>query len=298
VSQRADGQAAAEFFLGCAVWAYRDWVGDFYPARSQAKDFLRLYGDRFTAVEGNTTFYSVPGAEMVQRWRAEMPPAFQFCPKLPRDITHAGALEPQIPQVLAFIARMQPLETRLGPIFAQLPPGYGPAKMADLMALLHAWPHDQVALSIEVRHPAWFQPGPAAQLNQALQAHATGRVLLDTRAIYDGPDDPQSASPRKKPQLPLQPDLTAGFTLVRLITHPDPDRNTVYLQEWAERVADWLAQGIRVYFFVHCPEEGRSPATARDFHHRLDAQCQAIGVNLPPLPWDGLALPPDQLSLF
>lgn len=114
------------FFLGCAVWAYRDWVGDFYPAGSQPRDFLRLYGDRFTAVEGNTTFYSLPSAEMVQRWQQEMPPHFQFCPKLPRDITHAGALEPLIPQALAFVEQMHPLGSRLGPIFPSFPQAMAP----------------------------------------------------------------------------------------------------------------------------------------------------------------------------
>ncbi|MGA1475539.1 MAG: DUF72 domain-containing protein, partial [Prochlorothrix sp.] len=61
------------FYLGCAVWAYRPWVGEFYPPQSQSRDFLSLYGDRLTAVEGNTTFYSVPDAGTVQRWVEQTP---------------------------------------------------------------------------------------------------------------------------------------------------------------------------------------------------------------------------------
>ena len=48
--------ATGSYFTGCAVWAFKDWVGEFYPRGSKAGDFLRLYGDRMTAVEGNTTF--------------------------------------------------------------------------------------------------------------------------------------------------------------------------------------------------------------------------------------------------
>ncbi|NER92987.1 MAG: DUF72 domain-containing protein, partial [Symploca sp. SIO1B1] len=51
------------FFLGCAVWAYKGWIGEFYPPGSKAGEFLSLYCQRFTTVEGNTTFYSVPNQE-------------------------------------------------------------------------------------------------------------------------------------------------------------------------------------------------------------------------------------------
>ncbi len=287
-----------KFFLGCAVWAYRDWIGAFYPSGSQPRDFLRLYGERLTAVEGNTTFYSVPGPEMIERWSQEMPAKFQFCPKLPRDITHAGALEPLIPQALDFIERMAPLGDRLGPIFAQLPPWYGPDKRADLKIFLDAWPYQQIPLALEVRHRAWFNPGPFEILKPMLEQHHVGRVLLDTRAIYDGADDPQRDSQRKKPNLPLQPNRTAAFSLVRLITHPDPERNQAYLFEWAHRVARWLKEGTTVYFFIHCPEEVRSTGTARHFQKLLEQQGHAQNVEIPKLPWDTITPPPDQLSLF
>ncbi|HZG37976.1 MAG TPA: DUF72 domain-containing protein, partial [Nodosilinea sp.] len=58
---------AESYFTGCAVWAFKDWVGEggFYPKGSKAGDFLRLYCDRMTTVEGNTTFYSMPDAKTI-----------------------------------------------------------------------------------------------------------------------------------------------------------------------------------------------------------------------------------------
>jgi uncharacterized protein YecE (DUF72 family) len=53
---------AGAYFTGCAVWAFKDWVGDFYPKGSKAADFLRLYCDRMTTVEGNTIFYAMAPA--------------------------------------------------------------------------------------------------------------------------------------------------------------------------------------------------------------------------------------------
>src|SRR2546421_206988 len=61
------------FYIGCAVWAYKEWLGDLFPSGSKSTDFLALYSRRLTTVEGNTSFYAVPNSEVVQRWAAETP---------------------------------------------------------------------------------------------------------------------------------------------------------------------------------------------------------------------------------
>ena len=45
------------FYIGCAIWGYKDWVGDLFPPGSKSGDLLALYSRRLTTVEGNTTFY-------------------------------------------------------------------------------------------------------------------------------------------------------------------------------------------------------------------------------------------------
>jgi len=96
------------------VWSYKGWTGDFYPAKSRPQDFLSLYSDRFTAVEGNTTFYAVPNAATIARWQAKTPPQFKFCPKFPKTVTHGGLLAPQIAEALAFIERMKIFNSQVG----------------------------------------------------------------------------------------------------------------------------------------------------------------------------------------
>ena len=135
--------------------------------------FWQLYSRRFTTVEGNTTFYSVPDAATVSRWASQTPDGFQFCPKLPRQITHQGKLVPQIPQLLSFVERMQGLGDRLGVLFAQLPPSYGPAEFADLAAFLRLVP-PEVTLAVEVRHLGWFEPEQADRLNELLASFGVG----------------------------------------------------------------------------------------------------------------------------
>ncbi len=286
------------FRMGCAVWAFKDWVGNFYPPKSQPTNFLRLYGERMLTVEGNTTFYSVPSAAMVQRWADQTPDDFRFCLKLPRTITHAGPLMAHLPAALSFLELMQGLGSRLGPVMAQLPPSYSPAAIADLTNFLTAWPRQVAPISVEVRHLDWFQAEPAAQLTALLTQLGVGRVLLDTRPIYaweaEGDTDPQLRSHRRKPKVPLQPVVTADFAIVRYISHPRLLRNHDYLAAWVTQVNDWLSLGKQVYFFVHCPMEVESPAIARHFQTCLES----AQVPVPPLPWMALAQPPDQLALF
>jgi uncharacterized protein YecE (DUF72 family) len=235
------------FAIGCAIWAYKGWVGDFFPPHSRASEFLSLYSQRFTTVEGNTTFYSIPDAATIKRWTTETPAGFTFCLKLPKPLTHTGLLQPQLTETLRFVEQMQGLALRLGPLFAQLPPSYGPDQLADLENFLRGLPHQQAEFALEVRHPAWFKPPHVDRLTALLTELRIGRILLDSRPIYDVPDDPQLHSERKKPRLPLQPSLTAPFTLIRYISHPDLDTNQPFMQHWLPIVAAWLRQQIRVY---------------------------------------------------
>ncbi len=276
------------------MWAYKGWLGDFFPASSRAADFLRLYSQRLTAVEINATFYGVPSRDTVMRWAAETPPGFQFCPKLPRDLTHRGLLQPSIPHALTFGKLMQTLGDRLGPIFVQLPPQYGPTMLNDLHAFLSAWPREEIPLAVEVRHLDWFREPHAQALTSLLESLSVGRVLLDTRPLYEGPDDPQIGMKWRKPKLPLQPSVTAPFSLVRFISHPHRESNNLFIEEWITHVARWLSQGTRIYFFVHCPIEDYSPGTARYFQSLLEQR----KILVPPLPWNAIPSTPTQLSLF
>lgn len=287
----------ANFRIGCAVWAYKEWLGNFYPAGSRPADFLRLYSDLMTCVEGNTTFYSIPSSEVVQRWSNNTPNTFRFCPKLPRTVTHEGLLMPQLPRALDFLKLMRGLGPRLGPIFAQLPPRYSPASFADLETFVASWPHVENPLAVEVRHLDWFKPPQSRRLDALLNRFGVGRVLLDTRPIYtwsNPADDPQLRSERKKPRVPLLPEATADFVLVRYISHPELERNHDFLAEWVQHVGKWLTEGRSVYFFTHCPNEAKSPSIARHFQEQLEK----AGIDVPSLPWSLIQAPPQQLGLF
>ena len=283
-----------KLYIGCAVWAFRGWLGDFYPRGSRQEDFLELYAARMTAVEGNTTFYALPSSETVSKWAANMPQGFKFCPKLERRITHEGKLSEGLKRAELFIERMTPLGDNLGPFLVQLPPSYGPAAYHDLKRFLKWWPHDDYPMALELRNEGWWLDAPKARLAELLGELGVAKVLLDTRPIYDADDDPQRFSERKKPPVPHEPELTADFTMIRYIGHPTPDNNTPYMAGWAARVALWLERDATVYYFSHCPMEERSPGYARTFYNMLSAR----GVDSNALPWLDIPAPPKQMGLF
>ena len=276
--------STAAFYIGCAIWGYKDWVGGLFPPGSKQADFLSLYSRRLTTVEGNTTFYATPNPEVVRRWAGETPETFRFCFKLPREISHERPLAGQVELTRAFVERMAGLGDRLGPFFLQLPPGYRADKIGDLERWIAAWPRER-QLAVEVRHADWYaDPGERA-LMQLLERYGAGRVLMDVRPLSAGPlpgaEENLQRARDNKPDVPLHPLRSGDIALIRYIGHPDLPLNAPFLDEWAERVAQWLGEGTQVYFFCHCPDERRSPELCRDFQARLER-----AADVPPLPWN------------
>jgi uncharacterized protein YecE (DUF72 family) len=97
--------------VGTSGWSYPSWKPGFYPAGTDAKQFLSFYAQRFSTVELNTTGYRLPAEEQFTRWAEQTPPGFTFAPKL------AGN-RPRI--VAEFASRVRLLGDRLGPTRVQL----------------------------------------------------------------------------------------------------------------------------------------------------------------------------------
>ncbi len=284
-------------YVGCAVWAYDGWANTFFPPGLPKDERLLSYARRLTAVEGNTTFYAVPTVPVVQRWTADTPESFRFCPKFPKAITHTAQLKGVGPQTASFIGVMRVLGPRLGPLMLQLPPAFGPTRLRLLQSYLESLPHD-VEVAVEVRHPDWFTGENSLRLNEALKTTGASRVVFDVRPAHQSTSPDAASAKERKPDVPLIPEASQPFVIVRYIGSPVMGENGSYLAEWAPRIAGWLKENRRVYFFAHCPVEDLSPFIARDLYHRVGTL-----TDLPPLPWDEIEKPPSytdltQLSLF
>ena len=281
--------------IGCAIWSYPGWVGEVYPPKTPARDFLRVYSRHFPAVEGNTTFYAIPDKVVIDRWIAQTPSGFKFYLKFPRAITHNGLLEPYILPAQAFVTQMQELGDKLGVMFIQLPPNYAPSeRLTDLTAFLTALSQQNVSIALEVRHLDWFKLPHRERLNELLTRLGIGRVILDSRPIYEADKSGEMVIACKKPQVPIDLTLTAPFTLIRYVSHPVQAANQIWLEGWAQQIQTWLQQDIHISMFFHCPIEVKSPINARYFHEVLVGR----GVSIDPLPPRFIDDSPVQLNLF
>ncbi len=291
-------------YIGCAVWAHDDFKNSFYPAGTPNNERLRAYAERLTAVELNSSFYAVPPVTTIRKWVEETPETFRFSPKFPKTITHTAQLRNVDEQARAFIGNMREFGTRLGPLMLQLPPSFSPKRLPLLAEFLASMPRD-LQIAVEVRHAEFFtEPGESA-LREVLVAGNAGRVLMDSRpALTSESPDAESAQERK-PDVPLVTDPVQRYALVRYISSPVPEENEPYWDEWVPRLARWIDAGRDVYFYVHCPDERRSPGFAREVYARV----RAVRPNLPSLPWESVTIeedapppadagPPEQLTLF
>lgn len=268
-------------YIGSPLWSNKEWVGNFFPARTPQSDFLRLYSRKLTAVEGNTAFYALPSAEIIARWCQETPPEFRFCPKVSRDISHSLHVDTCKTETHAFTERMRGLDERLGPMFLQLPPGFAPEHLSQLGAFLDFWPRD-LRLAVEVRHPTFFSEPHTSALNALLRQYNVARVIMDSRPIRIGSTEEKQVlqARERKPNLPVELTLTADLAFVRYIGHPRMEVNEPLLDRWAQQLRQWLQQGITLYIFCHCPFEIHSPEICYTLYQRVRAL-----VPLPSLPW-------------
>jgi uncharacterized protein YecE (DUF72 family) len=284
-------------YLGCPMWGLKTWAGPFLPAGTRQKDFLAAYSRRLNTVEGNTTFYALPDAATVQRWRDETPAGFRFCFKVPQEISHRRRLVNAEDLTADFIDRLHALGDRCGPAFLQLPPTFSGKNLPQLAAFLQKWPR-ALSLAVEPRHADFFGSAEA-DFESLLREHHAARCVFDTTALFSLPADASGEvreAQARKPRFAARQPAGEPFSFTRYVAVPDVPANAAWLAPWAAHVAGALRGGRDVYFFLHHPDDTHAPAVAR-LMHRLIAQ----HADVPALPaWgeDGGRDAPAQASLF
>ena len=255
------------YYLGMPFWGFRDWVGNLYADGTRPRDFLEQYATVFNAVEGNTTFYHLPDARTVARWKAQTPASFRFSFKFPQEVTHKLALRNAGAIVASFLRTLAPLGPRLGPYMLQLPARFGPPQLGQLDRFLGELPKG-LPVAVELRHPALCAGEGQRTVNELLAARGVDRVIMDTRAMRSGdpshPDVVEAA--HKKPDVPVRRVVTGGTPFARVVGHPDPAVNEPWLQRWALHLAAWIDEGRTPYFYAHVPNNLHAPPLARRLH--------------------------------
>ncbi|MGK4380462.1 DUF72 domain-containing protein [Citrobacter youngae] len=211
-------------------------------------------------VEGNTTLYALPKAEIVARWQAQTTDAFRFCFKFPATISHQAALRNCDDLVQEFFARMSPLDARIGQYWLQLPATFGPRDLPALWQFLDALPKT-FTYGVEVRHPDFFAKGESEiRLNRGLHERGINRVILDSRPVHAAIPHTEAIrdAQRKKPKVPVHAVVTATHPMVRFIGRDDMAQNRAFFTAWLAKLPLWQ-QTSTPYLFLHTPDIAQAP---------------------------------------
>jgi uncharacterized protein YecE (DUF72 family) len=163
-------------FVGTAGWSLpRAVAGEFTAEGTHLERYSRV----FRAAEINSSFYKPHSRATYARWAALTPRGFRFAVKLPRRITHEDRLRRARPALLAFLAEVSGLGSRLGPLLIQLPGSlpFEPRLARSFFGTLRSVHAGAVVL--EPRHPDWFSPRAEALLVE----HRIGRVAADPARV-------------------------------------------------------------------------------------------------------------------
>jgi uncharacterized protein YecE (DUF72 family) len=226
-----------QLFAGTSGFAYREWIGPFYPEGLPAAQMLRFYAGRLPAVEINNTFYRMPNPALLESWAAQVPEGFRFVLKASQRITHRKRLRDVGEETAYLLRTAAALGRKLGPILFQLPPNLG-LDLERLDRFLELLPPGTRA-ALEFRHPAWRDPA----VHERLRARDVALVTVDAE---DGPGECEPA--------------TAGFGYLRL-RRPGYAREE--LADWVNRIA--TAGFGEVFVFFKHEDAGAGPRLAEEF---------------------------------
>jgi uncharacterized protein YecE (DUF72 family) len=133
--------------VGTSGWSYPSWKPEFYPAGTDAKQFLQFYAEQFSTVELNTTGYRLPAEEHFRKWAEQTPDGFTFAPKLPGNRQR---------MVAEFASRVRLLGDRLGPTRVQLKGARDKGMIELILGSLD--PEFRVAFDLEDESWAGIEP--------------------------------------------------------------------------------------------------------------------------------------------
>ncbi len=242
--------------LGTQGWSYPDWIGVFYPPRAKQEHYLPFYVRIFDTVELDTTFYHPPKASVVRSWAKYAPAHFRFAAKVPQRITHEARLTAMGEHLQAFVAALDPLGEKLGPLLVQMPAEFehDAANAGVLDRFLAARPHD-VKLAVELRHASWQRP----DVYDLMRRRGAAFAWTEWRT------------------LPRVTEVTADFLYARWMGSREDiatyDRvqvdRTAAFDAWQRDLEAALPRVKEVFGYFNNHWAGHSPASAAEMRRRL-----------------------------
>lgn len=267
------GKGNTQFYIGCAKWGRKDWIGKLYPAGTKEKDFLKYYGSQFNSIEFNGFYYNIHSRQQVEKWVAAVPKGFLFCPKFTQSITHIHRLKNVAPEVDEFLDVVSAFGKHLGPLFLMPHPFMATKNRDTIEGFISSLPAD-VKVFLELRHEDWYNEGYDPAMFRFLNENERGAVITDAAGRRDC----------------VHMHLPTPECFIRFVGNGLHPTDYTRIDEWVQRIRQWMKLGLEnCYFFMHQHDELHSPELIRYFIEQMNKHC---GTKIP------LPVLYDEQSLF
>jgi uncharacterized protein YecE (DUF72 family) len=258
------GKGKTKFYIGCAKWGRKDWIGKLYPKGTKEKDFLHYYATQFNSIEFNGFFYNVHSREQVEKWVSMVPKNFLFCPKFTQSITHLRRLKNTKPEVDQFLDVVSAFGKHLGPIFLMPHPQMSVKSLDTIEEFISDMPKD-IDLFLELRHEEWYtgKQGYNPELYSFLRKNKRGAVITDAAGRRDC----------------VHMHLSTPECFIRFVGNALHPTDYMRIDDWVQRIKLWMKEGLDTcYFFMHQHEELHSPELIKYFIQQMNKHC---GTDIP-----------------
>jgi len=258
------GKGKTKFYIGCAKWGRKDWVGKLYPKGTKEADFLKYYATQFNSIEFNGFFYNIHSRQQVEKWVSMVPDKFLFCPKFTQSITHLRRLKNAQNDVDAFLDVVTAFGNHLGPIFLMPHPQMGLKTLETIEEFIANMPID-VSMFLELRHEDWYnnKDGYNPELYSFLIKHKRGTVITDAAGRRDC----------------VHMHLSTPECFIRFVGNALHETDYTRVDDWVQRIKKWMDEGLQTcYFFMHQHEELHSPELIKYFIQQMNKHC---GTKIP-----------------
>lgn len=229
--------------LGTKSWESVKYCGTLYDHDTPIEEFLSIYASQYDSVEYVDSFTDLPSERRVKALRTEVESVnenFQFCPLIPRRISHEFTLGENKFDLEEFVGTIQHLGKHLGPCILRLPETFAPKDISIIFRFLKLWPA-HMRLSIHATGDEWYRrPDSFKELVKGILGSNIS-ILIEDRM-----------------EQPLNPEkiLCSDHLIVRFFGRPGLGQDEQRLAMWVYKLGEFKGYGIKnPYFLLYEQEE-------------------------------------------